>query len=737
MALKLKGSTSGFVGLDAPAVAGNNTLILPENTGSAHQILANDITAGVTTFTQVTVSRNGDLTVPGTISIGGTLTYEDVTSVDSVGIVTARGLSIFGNTTGLNVASGISTFQGISLSGNTTGLQVASGISTFQAITATTGNFSSHVNISGSGSDLIMNSAGAIFTGNGGNASDPIVANVSDTNTGYFYPAADTIAVATGGAERVRIDSSGRVIITNDSVTNPTGTNTQYAPLVVRGNTSATSARAAFITFARSEASANIAADEGIGEIYFGDQQAGEYAAIRCHADAAAAVGDYPGRLTFHTTADGGTTMYERLRIDRNGKIGVGGAPSAWQAGTISNVLQLGTACIFNYNNDYFHVGQNFYYDGSNYKYVANDPATRLLQDNGKFTFYQAASGSADANITWTEALHIASDGNVHINTTDNGTANSKVNIEDSSSVGVNVLKLINKPSSSNGKARLELYAETSGGQGATAYIQSISGTDADGSNSANDAGLEFHTGYGGSGTDVTAVKIDNSGKTTISSHEGNNLLHLTPLAAASTSILINSWGDSGNSNNRNWAIRNRYNDHGRLEFMRGADITGCPLTPVFVLKRDSSCAFAGSLSKASGSFKIDHPLPSKTSTHHLVHSFIEGPQADLIYRGKVDLVGGTATVNIDTVAGMSDGTFVLLNREVQCFTSNETGWTAVKGSVSGNVLTITAQDNSCTDTISWMVGGERKDPHMYDTEWTDADGKVILEPLKETEGPV
>ena len=27
MALKLKGSTSGFVGLDAPSVAGNNTLI--------------------------------------------------------------------------------------------------------------------------------------------------------------------------------------------------------------------------------------------------------------------------------------------------------------------------------------------------------------------------------------------------------------------------------------------------------------------------------------------------------------------------------------------------------------------------------------------------------------------------------------------------------------------------------------------------------------------------------------
>ena len=40
MALKLKGSTSGFVGLDAPSVAGNNTLILPTSAGSAHQILS-------------------------------------------------------------------------------------------------------------------------------------------------------------------------------------------------------------------------------------------------------------------------------------------------------------------------------------------------------------------------------------------------------------------------------------------------------------------------------------------------------------------------------------------------------------------------------------------------------------------------------------------------------------------------------------------------------------------------
>jgi len=157
--------------------------------------------------------------------------------------------------------------------------------------------------------------------------------------------------------------------------------------------------------------------------------------------------------------------------------------------------------------------------------------------------------------------------------------------------------------------------------------------------------------------------------------------------------------------------------------------------TAKMALTQAGNLSVTGSLSKGSGSFKIDHPLESKKDTHYLVHSFIEGPQADLIYRGKATLSSGTATVNIDTVSGMTSGTFVALNKNVQCFTNNESGWTAVKGSVNGNTLTITAQDNSCTDTISWMVIGERQDPHMKDseTDWTDSDGKVILEPKKES----
>ena len=51
----------------------------------------------------------GTITATGNVSVGGTLTYEDVTNVDSVGIITAR--------QGIVVTSGISTFKGAHFDG--------------------------------------------------------------------------------------------------------------------------------------------------------------------------------------------------------------------------------------------------------------------------------------------------------------------------------------------------------------------------------------------------------------------------------------------------------------------------------------------------------------------------------------------------------------------------------------------------------------------------------------------
>ena len=142
-----------------------------------------------------------------------------------------------------------------------------------------------------------------------------------------------------------------------------------------------------------------------------------------------------------------------------------------------------------------------------------------------------------------------------------------------------------------------------------------------------------------------------------------------------------------------------------------------------------------GSLSKASGSFKIDHPLPSMNDTHYLIHSFVESPGADLIYRGTTTLVDGTASIDLDEAAGMTTGTWVLLCRDEQVFTSNETGWKHVRGSVTDSTLTIDCEDATCTDTVSWMVVANRHDAHMSDpdTLWTDDDGYPIIEPLKPT----
>jgi len=63
------------------------------------------------------VSIGGTLTVTGNISVGGTLTYEDVTNIDSIGIITAR--------TGLKVLAGGANVVGVvtatSFVGNVTG----------------------------------------------------------------------------------------------------------------------------------------------------------------------------------------------------------------------------------------------------------------------------------------------------------------------------------------------------------------------------------------------------------------------------------------------------------------------------------------------------------------------------------------------------------------------------------------------------------------------------------------
>jgi len=71
-----------------------------------------------------------NISASGTVSVGGTLTYEDVTNVDSVGLITAR--------TGINVVAGVSTFKGANFNG---------GLLLREKIKITAGKLSDNLNI--------------------------------------------------------------------------------------------------------------------------------------------------------------------------------------------------------------------------------------------------------------------------------------------------------------------------------------------------------------------------------------------------------------------------------------------------------------------------------------------------------------------------------------------------------------------------------------------------------------
>jgi hypothetical protein len=147
---------------------------------------------------------------------------------------------------------------------------------------------------------------------------------------------------ATGGTERARIDSSGRLLV-------GTSSNDSNAKLVCQGYVGGETSVGAFAV--RYGSTRPTVADIGIGTIRFESTSNTNlnyhYASISCATDGASSSDtDIPGRLVFSTTADGASTPTERMRITNTGKTWLSSTDSSYGQFQIGNTTSDGEVGI-------------------------------------------------------------------------------------------------------------------------------------------------------------------------------------------------------------------------------------------------------------------------------------------------------------------------------------------------------------------------------------------------------
>ena len=167
---------------------------------------------GLTNLQPLHIKTVGIGTFDNTVSIGGTLTYEDVTNVDAIGIITAR--------SGVNVSGGDLTINDkIVHAGDTNTTLRFPSADTITAETAGTERL--RIQADGdvsfgdetTGRAQIKHVSGNQGSVNGGGF--PQYAFVGNEGTGMRRASSNVLCFDTNGAERVRIESNGRIAIGN------------------------------------------------------------------------------------------------------------------------------------------------------------------------------------------------------------------------------------------------------------------------------------------------------------------------------------------------------------------------------------------------------------------------------------------------------------------------------------------------------------------------------------------
>ena len=276
--------------------------------------------AGVTTIVTLNTA-NDALSIGATVNVGSGITLGASGDIFATGVTTTGSLVSSGAISGTT-----GTFSGdVTTSG---GDLTVTGTNPIIHLTDTDDNSDYQLNVNGGVFQVYdyTNSAGRLLVASDGTvtvAQDLAIADkiihTGDTNTAIRFPSADTITAETGGSERTRIDSSGRLLIgLTESATTDSNAHSKLqvvssaGPNIGLGNNSS-----------------DIDDDDRLGVINFSSNHGGSYhevTTIRSAADADHTSSSKASRLELYTTSSGNTVGTERLRIGSAGQIGIGGA---------------------------------------------------------------------------------------------------------------------------------------------------------------------------------------------------------------------------------------------------------------------------------------------------------------------------------------------------------------------------------------------------------------------------
>jgi hypothetical protein len=255
------------------------------------------------------------------------------------------GIQINGQTDIISATDGALNVSGASL-----GSASASSLNISGIVTAS-GGFSGNVtgNINSSG---VSTFSGGIVVA-AGSTSAPSITPTGDSNTGIFFPSPDTVAIAEGGVEALRVDSSGNFGL---------GTNNPFQKLHIQNTTSPLTLNLKLNKNSTTNDYAEIAfqlwADASSGETVFGGSGTSRPSGvIRCLNESGS---NAAGSLIFATFSGGSTnsTVTEKMRIDSSGRVTAPYQPcflasrSSTQTYSASNTIIFDTE-VFDQNSNY------------------------------------------------------------------------------------------------------------------------------------------------------------------------------------------------------------------------------------------------------------------------------------------------------------------------------------------------------------------------------------------------